>query len=84
MREEYLCTNIIESIDYTVIHFLIFDIVCTLHRFLWMFTRPLLVVRFRRVAFLECDLGQSEFTPGGMVSLHLISRPVLGMYLFFF
>ncbi|KAH9049574.1 hypothetical protein EDB87DRAFT_1671127 [Lactarius vividus] len=25
-----------------------------------------LISRYRRVAFLECDIGQSEFTPGGM------------------
>lgn len=34
--------------------------------------------RYRRVAFLECDLGQSEFTPGGMVALSLVERPVFG------
>lgn len=33
---------------------------------------------YQTVAFLECDLGQSEFTPAGMVSLHLISRPAFG------
>ncbi|KAF8148814.1 hypothetical protein B0H34DRAFT_668226 [Crassisporium funariophilum] len=33
---------------------------------------------YRRVAFLECDLGQSEFTPGGMVSLNVVSSPVFG------
>ena len=37
-----------------------------------------LVSRYRRVAFLECDLGQSEFTPGGMVALSIIERPVFG------
>ena len=30
------------------------------------------------MAFLECDLGQSEFTPGGMVALNIIERPVFG------
>jgi len=30
------------------------------------------------VAFLECDLGQSEFTPGGMVALCVIQQPVFG------
>jgi polynucleotide 5'-hydroxyl-kinase GRC3/NOL9 len=33
-----------------------------------------LMSRYRRVAFLECDLGQSEFTPGGMVALNIIER----------
>lgn len=30
------------------------------------------------MAFLECDLGQSEFTPGGMIALSVIERPVFG------
>ncbi len=36
------------------------------------------VSRYRRVAFLECDLGQSEFTAGGMVALNIIEQPVFG------
>lgn len=36
------------------------------------------LVRYKRVAFLECDLGQSEFTPGGLVSLNLLDAPVFG------
>ncbi|CAG2210358.1 GRC3 [Mytilus edulis] len=31
-----------------------------------------------RVYFLECDVGQTEFTPPGCVSLHCVSEPVLG------
>jgi len=38
----------------------------------------LLDSRYRRVAFLECDLGQSEFTPGGMVALNVIEQHVFG------
>ena len=34
--------------------------------------------RYARVAYLECDLGQSEFTPGGMVALNIIEIPLLG------
>ncbi|KAL1724215.1 hypothetical protein EV715DRAFT_285385 [Schizophyllum commune] len=34
--------------------------------------------KYRRVALLECDVGQSEFTPAGMVALNIISRPVFG------
>ncbi|TRM64729.1 hypothetical protein BD626DRAFT_567603 [Schizophyllum amplum] len=34
--------------------------------------------KHRRVAVLECDLGQSEFTPAGMVALNVISRPLFG------
>ncbi|KAH7930345.1 hypothetical protein BV22DRAFT_1079330 [Leucogyrophana mollusca] len=37
-----------------------------------------LLARYKRVAFIECDLGQSEFTPGGMVTLHIIDHPVFG------
>jgi polynucleotide 5'-hydroxyl-kinase GRC3/NOL9 len=35
--------------------------------------------RYKRVAFLECDLGQSEFTPGGTVALNIVEEPLLGM-----
>ena len=34
--------------------------------------------RYRKVAWLECDLGQSEFTPGGMVALNIILSPIFG------
>ncbi|KAI0717546.1 hypothetical protein C8T65DRAFT_707168 [Cerioporus squamosus] len=37
-----------------------------------------LLSRFRHVAYLECDLGQSEFTPGGMVSLNVVDQPLFG------
>ncbi|KAM5540611.1 hypothetical protein V8D89_005642 [Ganoderma adspersum] len=37
-----------------------------------------LLARFQRVAYLECDLGQSEFTPGGMVSLNVVEQPIFG------
>ncbi|KAG9309858.1 hypothetical protein JVU11DRAFT_10238 [Chiua virens] len=37
-----------------------------------------LLNRYRRVAFLECDLGQSEFTPGGLVALNLVENYVFG------
>ena len=30
------------------------------------------------VAFLECDVGQSEFTPPGLVALQLVTKPLLG------
>ncbi|CAI7770058.1 unnamed protein product, partial [Closterium sp. NIES-53] len=30
------------------------------------------------VAFLDTDVGQPEFTPPGLVSLHLLSHPVFG------
>ena len=30
------------------------------------------------VAFLECDPGQPEFTPNGLLSLHLVTQPLLG------
>ncbi|CAI7837329.1 unnamed protein product [Closterium sp. NIES-54] len=34
------------------------------------------------VAFLDTDVGQPEFTPPGLVSLHLLSHPVFGRYFF--
>ncbi|KAL0948905.1 hypothetical protein HGRIS_009014 [Hohenbuehelia grisea] len=37
-----------------------------------------LLTRYRKVAYLECDLGQSEFTPGGMVALHVLDRFTFG------
>ncbi|KAJ3503551.1 hypothetical protein NLJ89_g8378 [Agrocybe chaxingu] len=37
-----------------------------------------LLQSYCRVAFLECDIGQSEFTPGGLVSLNIISEPIFG------
>ncbi|BEJ14106.1 hypothetical protein CspHIS471_0312800 [Cutaneotrichosporon sp. HIS471] len=33
---------------------------------------------FARVAWLECDIGQGEFGPGGTVGLWLLDAPVLG------
>lgn len=32
------------------------------------------------VDYLECDLGQTEFTPPGCISLLNITEPLLGMY----
>ncbi|KAG2338562.1 hypothetical protein BDR05DRAFT_969131 [Suillus weaverae] len=37
-----------------------------------------LLARFQRVAYLECDVGQSEFTPGGLVALNVVDNPVFG------
>ncbi|KAI5984811.1 hypothetical protein EDC04DRAFT_2831401 [Pisolithus marmoratus] len=47
------------------------------------FSRTLLnrlLNRYRRVAFLECDVGQSEFTPGGMVALSIIESHIFGPF----
>ncbi|KAG1887755.1 hypothetical protein F4604DRAFT_2038239, partial [Suillus subluteus] len=38
-----------------------------------------LLARFQGVAYLECDVGQSEFTPGGLVALNVIDNPVFGL-----
>jgi polynucleotide 5'-hydroxyl-kinase GRC3/NOL9 len=46
-----------------------------------MFTRMLvnrLLLRHKQVAYLDCDTGQTEFTPPGMVSLHILSEPIYG------
>lgn len=37
-----------------------------------------LFTRYEKVAYLDCDLGQSEFGPGGTVGLYLLDRPLLG------
>lgn len=37
-----------------------------------------LLTRHDSVAFLECDIGQSEFTPPGLVSLNVVHEPLLG------
>ncbi|KAF8075728.1 hypothetical protein FPV67DRAFT_1617199 [Lyophyllum atratum] len=37
-----------------------------------------LLTRYQKVAYLECDLGQSEFTPGGMVALNVVSSTLFG------
>ncbi|KAL3852579.1 hypothetical protein ACJMK2_016199 [Sinanodonta woodiana] len=31
-----------------------------------------------RLCYLECDLGQTEFTPPGCVSLHVLTKPIFG------
>lgn len=31
-----------------------------------------------RIFYLECDVGQTEFTPPGCVSLHMVELPVIG------
>ena len=38
-----------------------------------------LTTAYRRVAFIECDIGQTEFTPPGMISLNILAQPVFGM-----
>ncbi|PVG04867.1 hypothetical protein CPB86DRAFT_803579 [Serendipita vermifera] len=46
-----------------------------------MFSRMLinhLLLRYQKVAYLECDPGQTEFTPPGLVSLHIIDKPIFG------
>jgi polynucleotide 5'-hydroxyl-kinase GRC3/NOL9 len=34
--------------------------------------------RYERVAYLDTDLGQSEFGIGGSVGLYLIDKPLFG------
>ena len=36
--------------------------------------------RHGRVGFLECDVGQTEFTPCGVVSLTFVTQPLIGKY----
>lgn len=35
---------------------------------------------YRQVAWLECDLGQGEFGPGGMVGLWIVGQPLFGQW----
>ncbi|WWC70925.1 uncharacterized protein I206_104877 [Kwoniella pini CBS 10737] len=37
-----------------------------------------LLERYERVAWLECDLGQGEFSPGGVVGLWVLEKQVIG------
>ncbi|KAF7775876.1 hypothetical protein Agabi119p4_4269 [Agaricus bisporus var. burnettii] len=37
-----------------------------------------LLSHYSRVAYLECDIGQSEFTPPGIVALNVVSNPLFG------
>ncbi|KAI9347197.1 Pre-mRNA cleavage complex II protein Clp1-domain-containing protein [Zopfochytrium polystomum] len=37
-----------------------------------------LLCRYREVAYLDCDLGQPEFTPIGLVSLNIVTAPIIG------
>ncbi|KAI9098722.1 Pre-mRNA cleavage complex II protein Clp1-domain-containing protein [Phlyctochytrium arcticum] len=37
-----------------------------------------LLERYPVIAFLEADVGQTEFTSSGLMSLHLIERPLIG------
>ncbi|KAI9003160.1 Pre-mRNA cleavage complex II protein Clp1-domain-containing protein [Gaertneriomyces semiglobifer] len=37
-----------------------------------------LLNKYQSVAFLECDVGQSEFTPAGLLSLNIVTTPLLG------
>ncbi|PHZ14331.1 uncharacterized protein RHIMIDRAFT_312531 [Rhizopus microsporus ATCC 52813] len=37
-----------------------------------------LLTRYKKVAYIETDVGQTEFTPTGLISLHYIEHPVLG------
>lgn len=40
----------------------------------------LLLRRYTTVAYLDCDLGQPEFTPSGFLSLSLVKEAVVGEY----
>lgn len=33
------------------------------------------------MAYLDCDVGQSEFGPGGTVGLYLVAEPQFGSYI---
>lgn len=68
-REEYVCSNVGESLA---------ESVSVRERMFYMDSHRFHLSRYRRVAFLECDLGQSEFTPGGLVALNLVENYAFG------
>lgn len=37
-----------------------------------------LLTKYKKVAYIETDPGQSEFTPAGLLSLHYLTNPILG------
>jgi polynucleotide 5'-kinase involved in rRNA processing len=37
-----------------------------------------LLQSYETIAYLDCDIGQPELTPAGLVSLHLLSEPLFG------
>ena len=39
---------------------------------------PSVLIRFGAVCFLECDVGQTEFTPPALLSLNKVTSPLLG------
>lgn len=43
-----------------------------------------LLRKYKKVAYLETDLGQSEFGPEGVVSLVILEQPLLGAYVAFY
>jgi len=67
LRKEHLLSNTLKST---------FDSVNVFASLLT--TANAFFLRFERVAYLECDIGQSEFTPGGMVALNVISKHQFG------
>lgn len=68
-REEYIGANVGESLAESVG---VFGPCCV------SFLIVSHLSRYRRVAFLECDLGQSEFTPGGLVALNIVENYAFG------
>ena len=67
-REEHIGSHSSESLVESV----------SVHETLCMLALSFHSSRYRRVAFLECDLGQSEFTPGGLVALNLVVNYAFG------
>ncbi|KAI0242402.1 Polynucleotide 5'-hydroxyl-kinase grc3 [Massospora cicadina] len=37
-----------------------------------------LLGKFSTVAYINCDVGQTEFTPPGLLTLHFLTEPILG------
>ena len=41
----------------------------------------LFLSRYQNVGFLDTDVGQPELTPPGLLSFHLLDKPIAGMYI---
>ena len=56
-----------ESFQFCIVH------ICHVHYFLFAFFHSQ-----KELFFLECDVGQTEFTPPAMISLNRVCSPLLG------
>lgn len=63
------------SCYYQTLLFLSLSIINSLYKVL-----PPVCCRYKKVAFLDTDVGQTEFTPPGILSLCVIDKPTPGIW----